>query len=215
MNGSEMVPGTKRWRRRGIGVASVLVAGLAVGGAVVAGLGAQAQSGVQAASGPVADWRLVWSDEFDGSTLDTTKWGTCFPTDRWTPDNCTIDGGGGADREAATSEGAKVEVSGGALHLWAEKRAQTSSITGNTYQYRSAMVQGRRALSAPNANVNVWETSPVADESAWTHVYVETRIKIPNGIGLWPSFWLMPADGRLGPGRTRASSTAWSTCLTR
>jgi beta-glucanase (GH16 family) len=160
--------------------------------------GVGAQSGGPA-SGPVTDWSLVWNDEFTGTSLDAAKWGTCFPADRWTPDNCTVDGGYvPAERELATSQGAKVEVVDGVLRLWAEKLSQVSSVTGATYGYRGAMVQARRALSAPNANVATWETSPIVNEPAWSNVYIEARIKIPNGKGLWPSFWMMPADSRLG-----------------
>ncbi len=179
-----------------LAAASVALAG-GVGFAATNRVGAQ--SGAAAAAGPVSDWRLTWSDDFSGSLLDANKWGTCFPADRWTPDNCTVDGGSNAaTREPATSEGAKVEVTGGVLRLWAERRSQVSSVTGATYAFRGAMVQGRRAMSAPNSDVRLWETSPVLDEAAWGDVYVEARIKIPRGVGLWPSFWAMPADSRLG-----------------
>lgn len=54
--------------------------------------------------GPPADrnWRLVWSEEFDGTALDTAKW-EVHPQDRWdwpgietspSPDNLSLDGQG-------------------------------------------------------------------------------------------------------------------------
>lgn len=187
-------PRRTRWRATG---AALAVGALAIS-AVLVSRGVDAQSG-GAASGPVTDWSLVWSDEFTGTSLDAAKWGTCFPADRWTPDNCTVDGGYVPEnRELATSEGAKVEVGGGLLRLWVEKQNQVSSVTGATYGYRGAMVQARRALSVPNANIATWETSPIANEAAWGNVYMEARIKIPYGTGLWPQFWMMPADSRLG-----------------
>jgi beta-glucanase (GH16 family) len=171
---------------------------VAVCAAVLGGAAASVGQSAQSSSGPVTDWRIVWSDEFSGTSLDTSKWGTCFPADRWTPDNCVVDGTG--DAEPASSEGAKIEVGGGTLRLWAEARPITSSKTpSKTYPYRGAMVQARRALSAPNADVNAWETAPVADLSLWNSIYMEARVKIPRGVGLWPAFWAMPANNQIGP----------------
>ena len=165
-------------------------------GAVALGthpLDAQSSTAIGIATGPVSDWQLTWNDEFSGSSLDSSRWGTCFPADRWTRDPCTKS----VDAGLATSEGAKIEVTGGNLRLWAEKKPIVSSTTGTAFAYRGAMVQMRRAMSAPNANVGTWETNPV-DDSLWKYVYVEARIRIPSGTGLWPSFWAMPADTRLG-----------------
>jgi beta-glucanase (GH16 family) len=171
---------------------------VAVCAAVLGGAVASVGQSTQASSGPVTDWRIVWSDEFSGSALDTNKWGTCFPTDRWVPDNCVVDGSG--DGELATSEGGRIEVAGGMLRLWGEARPMQSSKTPTkTYPYRGAMVQARRALSAPNPDINAWETGPVQDLSLWNSVYMEARIKIPRGVGFWPTFWGMPANNQLGP----------------
>ena len=50
---------------------------------------------------PKGDWKLVWSDEFDGDTLDTTKWdyrlsmmGKRHPA--WTDKGVTLDGNSNA-----------------------------------------------------------------------------------------------------------------------
>jgi beta-glucanase (GH16 family) len=169
----------------------------AVCAAVLGGAVASVGQSVQSSAGPVTDWRIVWSDEFNGNSLDATKWGTCFPTDRWVPDNCTVDGSGAS--EAATSEGARVEVNGGTLKLWGEARPIQSSKTGTTFPYRGGMVQARRALSAPQADVNAWESGPVQDLSLWNSVYMEAKIKIPRGVGWWAQFWGMSANNQLGP----------------
>lgn len=61
--------------------------------------------------GPKGSWRLVFSDKFTGSTLDSAKWSTCY---FW---GCTNNG----NRELETYAASQVKVGGGALTLTAER----------------------------------------------------------------------------------------------
>ncbi len=66
-----------------------------------------------ASRGPIAEWKLVWSDEFDGKQIDRGKWDF---------DIGNGDGGwGNAELEYYTNEPKNAFVEDGALHLRAIK----------------------------------------------------------------------------------------------
>ncbi len=106
---------------------------------------------------PPAGYTLTFSDEFDGSSLDASKWAQCY-----------IWGGGTVCRlndeaETFSDNGTRV-VSGGTLKLIAKK---TSS------GYESGMIRSYFSQK---------------------YGYFETRMKMPNFLGEWPSFWLAAQD---------------------
>ena len=111
-------------------------------------------------------YKLVWYDEFDGTSLDTTKWnyqtGTRdiyhgFDTNNWNWGN---------DEEQYYTEDS-VRVSDGSLVITATKQ----SIEGK--DYKSGRILTR-------------------DLASWTYGYFEARIKTPTGSGIWPAFWMLP-----------------------
>ena len=102
---------------------------------------------------------LTFSDEFDGTSLDTSKWHTRY-----------IWGGGTVNYlndevERFTDNGTHV-VSNGTLQLIAKK---TSTGTG----YESGMIRSACYQQ---------------------YGYFEARIKMPNFLGEWPTFWLASQD---------------------
>src|SRR3546814_11450338 len=60
-------------------------------------------------------WRLVWSDEFDGTAIDRGKWD--FDVDCW--------GGGNSERQCYTDRPANVAIEDGKLVITARKEAMT------------------------------------------------------------------------------------------
>ena len=61
-------------------------------------------------------WKLVFSDEFNGSKLDTTRWSTCYP---WSEDGgCTNSG----NHELEWYQPDEVNVENGLLRLRAQDR---------------------------------------------------------------------------------------------
>jgi beta-glucanase (GH16 family) len=128
--------------------------------------------------GPPGDWTKVFSDEFDGSALDSSKWITCYP---WAPDGCSI----GYD-EAEWYQRQNVSVGGGALDLTAKKETVTG--WGQTWHYTSGMVS-----SGPDLQRGL------PPKFAFEYGYVEARVWVPKGQGLWPAVWMLPAERQWPP----------------
>ncbi len=118
------------------------------------------------------NWELIWSDEFQGNTLDLTKWdyqignGAIYGVSDW----------GNNEEEYYTSD--NVSVSEGFLKI----EAKQEEMNGKSY------TSGRiRTLGDPLGDGS-------GAESLFSKKYgkFEARIKMPAGDGLWPAFWLLP-----------------------
>jgi beta-glucanase (GH16 family) len=129
-----------------------------------------------ATPGPGQSARLIFSDEFDGTTLDTSKWTTCY---WWGQDGCTIASNG----ELEWYQPDDVLVGDGLVQLRAEKRTIKAS-DGKTDHYTSGMITTGRTGTDKS----------VPPRFSFLYGYTEIRAKIPKGQGLWPAFWLATAD---------------------
>ena len=109
-------------------------------------------------------WTLVWSDEFNGTKLDTTKW--------------AYETGSGHNNEKQYYTKDNVSVSDGTLKITAKKESKSG------YSYTSGRI----------------ETITEDGQALFATKYgkIEARIKLPAGTGLWPAFWMMPADNAYG-----------------
>ena len=117
---------------------------------------------------PGDGWQLKFSDDFNGTKLDNSKWSPCYFWGK--PAGCT---NGGAD-ELQWFQSDEVSVSGGFLHLSAQKRQS------NGKDYTSGMVSSH-------------------DKFSFKYGYAEMRGKIPKGNGFWPNFWLLPQNKNWPP----------------
>ena len=117
---------------------------------------------------------LVFSDEFDGTALNSGRWHTCS---WWASSTCSIESN--AELELYTKN--NVSVANGVLKLQARKE-NAVAWNGKTYNYTSGMVStGGRSGEIPAG-------------FTFTYGYMEARVKVPAGQGLWPAFWTLPAD---------------------
>jgi beta-glucanase (GH16 family) len=121
---------------------------------------------------PQEEWRLVWSDEFDGTEVDTSKWG--FQLGDGSSEGLTQWGNG--ELQWYTAENATVADG----NLVISARAEVPAVDGaENFNYTSARL---RTLGKYD----------------FKYGRVEARIKAPEGQGLWSAFWMLPSDSTYG-----------------
>jgi beta-glucanase (GH16 family) len=118
-------------------------------------------------------WKLVWHDEFDGKSLDRTKWdfdrGSYLPAEnnQWLP------GWGNNELEFYTARRENVSVRDGSLHLCAIKEHFKGS------QYTSGRIKTKGLFAKKYGRFDI-------------------RAKLPTGKGIWPAIWFLPEDSHYG-----------------
>ncbi|MFD2166633.1 family 16 glycosylhydrolase [Thalassotalea euphylliae] len=112
-------------------------------------------------------WQLTWSDEFDGSGLNTDNWNI------ETGDGSQYGIPGWGNNELEWYQEDNVTVANGNLVIEAREEAS------NGYDYTSARLR-------TDGKVDI------------QYGRIEARIKIPEGQGLWPAFWMLPTDSQYG-----------------
>jgi beta-glucanase (GH16 family) len=122
-------------------------------------------------------WHLSWSDQFNGSTLDRSKWSA--------EDHSTF-GEGNLELACLMSRPNNVEVSGGMLTLRAVRETAPVICGDNDPRFP----KGRSYTSAMLSTEG---------KAAWHQGRFEVRAKLPlaagKSKGLWPAFWMRPATG--------------------
>ena len=116
-----------------------------------------------------SSYKLVFDEEFNGTTLDSSKW-----TNGWFGNGTAITQPVQATVEAAAYDPKQATVSGGYLRLAAI--ASPATVNGRTYPYRSGLVM-------------------TGEKYRMTYGYVESRIYIPGAadgtVYNWPAWWLV------------------------
>src|SRR5262245_14024360 len=112
---------------------------------------------------------LIWSDEFSGSTINSSNW--------------TYDlgnsGFGNNELQNYTNRPVNARIENGMLVI----EARQENLGGSAYTSARLKTQGLRSFG-----VNTW---------------VEARIQVPQGQGIWPAFWML--------GNT-ISTVGWPSC---
>jgi len=111
------------------------------------------------------EWDLVFTDEFEGNTLDRDRWITWFPYTDDGSDKCTFCRTHGDGGQVFLDENAV--VSEGSLKLIA--RRETVQWMGETRPFSSATIHSRQEFGMGK---------------------YEIRCRIPSGMGFWPAFWM-------------------------
>jgi len=120
-------------------------------------------------------WTMTFHDEFKGTTLDTTKWVTCYPDMDPRDKGCIH----GDELQRYLPE--NVIVSDGTVKLRAQKENYVAP-DGEKYKYTSGMI---------TTGKDKWDTTTPA-KFTYQYGYMEMRAKVPHGQGLWSAFWTLP-----------------------
>ncbi len=112
-----------------------------------------------------AGWHLVWSDEFDGPSVDPSSW--TGEVGDGSPQN---PGWGNAEAEFYTTRPENVSLAREGSLSVLRITARSERYQGKYYTSARIKTQGKRSFSFGR---------------------VEARIKLPRGRGMWPAFWMM------------------------
>lgn len=126
-------------------------------------------------------WKKVWSDEFDGNQLDSTKWKYQIGNGFWGNDTW-IYGWGNNEKEYYTDREKNIAVKGGKLLITAIKENFEGDQAGKkaNFSYTSGKILTK-------------------DLFAKKYGRFEIKAKLPNGgKGLWPAIWLLPNKEEYG-----------------
>lgn len=136
-------------------------------------------------TGPQASKSLVFSDEFNGTTVNAKKWGTCYDWKKPTETGCTNEGN--FEQQWYTDQ--QTNVGGGQLTLKAVRSPIDVAIDGKakSFEYQSGMLNSGAGASN---RLPRW---------TGTYGYYESRMYVPKGQGVWPAFWLLPGDRKWPP----------------
>lgn len=107
---------------------------------------------------------LVWSDEFDGASIDLTKW--TFDTGH----GGSNPGWGNNELEYYTSRTNNAYVTNGMLHIRAQM--ETTNSSEGVFYYTSARMKTQGLY---------WKK----------YGRIEWRAKLPAGTGFWPALWAL------------------------
>jgi beta-glucanase (GH16 family) len=118
--------------------------------------------------GQAGHWRLVFSDDFEGQTLDETKWATCWSY------------GCATTHPSVWYSAANVIVGDGIVRLRADNLPQIQH--GRVISYTSGML---------STGAGSGRTSP---RFTAQYGYFEARVRVPAGRGLWPAFWMLTPE---------------------
>jgi beta-glucanase (GH16 family) len=123
-------------------------------------------------NGVPGTWKLKFNDDFNGTSLDLTKWIMCNPS---FGSSCNPWNNEQEKYNVSQTGNQNVVVSGGQLHLVTTK-------TGN--QIYSGMVS-----TGPD---KFGYNQPGYQSFQYTYGLYEGKVKFPKGNGFWPSMWELP-----------------------
>ena len=139
-------------------------------------------------------WELVFSDDFNGTSLDSSQWKTRyshpFYEGRTNPWNGEFQAyvGDGETIDGVTYDA--FDFDDGILSIVSQKVAQPVSLAVGDAN------SGFEAIKSFDYTSGLLTSE---DSYAFTTGYIEIRAQMASGHGLWPAFWMLPTDGSWPP----------------
>jgi len=132
----------------------------------------------------IENYKLVFADEFEGNSLDRTKWDVEV--------NCW--GGGNGEKQCYVDHEENIFVKDGQLHLKAVPKGE--------YKLTKEEL---KTCTNNNENSCSWAQSVTSGRirtfkngHAWKYGKVRVKAKLPAGPYLWPAIWMLPQDDVYG-----------------
>lgn len=127
-------------------------------------------------------WHLVWNDEFNGTSIDRTKWDYQTGTGA----EYGVGGWGNSEEEYYTDSPENSSVGNGTLTITAKKdNSRGTNYTSARLRTVTEEISGGKAGKGTPLKIG-------------TYGRVEAKMKMPTGNGVWPAFWMLPYDSRYG-----------------
>jgi beta-glucanase (GH16 family) len=126
-------------------------------------------SGSTSPDAPPGFSRLIWSDEFNGTSINGSNWGFDLGNG----------GFGNNELQNYTNRPENARIENGSLII----EARRENLGGSAYTSARMKTEGHQTFG-----VNTW---------------VEARIRVPQGQGIWPAFWMLGAN---------IGSVGWPSC---
>ncbi|GEN52211.1 carbohydrate binding domain-containing protein [Halobacillus faecis] len=133
------------------------------------------------ASEKASDWSLVWNDEFLANEIDSDKW--TYDIGNWIVDENgqgVAAGWGNDEKEYYTDSSENSYTEDGHLVIKAKKEEEPITDEFGRYDHTSAKLKTKGLFSKKYGKF-------------------EAKMKLPEGQGFWPAFWMMPEDDVYGP----------------
>lgn len=126
-------------------------------------------------------WKMIWNDEFTGSTLDTSKWGF---EEGFLLDENDINTAGWGNQELEWYTRNNVSVKDGALNINMKKEQKEFSQKNDPSKKATALYSSGKITTKDKFSVKYGR--------------VDFRAKMPTGVGVWPAMWMLSNDARYG-----------------
>ncbi len=133
------------------------------------------------------NWKLAWSDEFDGDTLDTDKWG--FRLNFW-----------GVRFDAYTDQGVSLDGNGNVVirpmvidGKLCSAQLQTGALTYDQLDFEGAIKNRleKQIGDNPWGEIELWPFKPlIKPKFMHRYGYYEARVKFQKRPFWWSAFWI-------------------------
>ena len=121
---------------------------------------------------------LIWNDEFNGTSLDTSVWN--YNTGYYINDDPNSWGWGNNELEHYTNSTKNVFLENGNLNIKAYEEPKSFPQDPNRYAlYSSGKITTKDNFSMKYGRIDI-------------------RAKLPKGNGVWPALWMLPNDDTYG-----------------